>query len=64
MDNPFEYPNDRQEFFEGASEEEASFYFSLMDFESLIKRYGIDFVMNRLDEETFDKIMDWIVDEE
>lgn len=64
MDNPFEYPEDRSELFGETNEEEASFYFSLMDFKQLIERYGVDFVMNRLDEETFDKIMDWIVDEE
>ena len=64
MENPFEYPADRSEFFGETNEEEAAFYFSLMDFKQLIDRYGVEFVFNRLDEETFDKILDWLMDEE
>jgi len=64
MDNPFEYPEDRGEIFGEPNEEEAHFYFTLMDFKGFIDKYGVDFVMNRLDEETFDKILDWLVDEE
>lgn len=64
MDDPFEYPADRSELFGETNEEEASFYFSLIDFKQLIDRYGVEFVFNRLDLETFDKIVDWLVDEE
>lgn len=64
MDNPFEYPEDRSDIFMGANEEEASFYFSLMDFEQLIKRYGADFVINRMGEDTFNLLAEWFLDEE
>lgn len=64
MDNPFEYPEDRHELFEQPNEEEASVYFRLMDFQDLIKQYGVDFAMNRLDEEVFQQIAGWFLDEE
>ena len=64
MDNPFEYPEDRHELFEQPNEEEAAFYFTLNDFKEFIDKYGVNFVMNRLDEETFDKLVDWFVDGE
>ena len=64
MDNPFEYPADRPEFFEGASEEESHFYFTLREFENLVRDHGVDFVLNRMDEETFDKLVTWFLDDE
>jgi len=64
MENPFEYPENRSEFFGEANEEEASFYHSIMDFESLLDRYGIDFVMNRMNEEVFIKLADWFADDD
>lgn len=64
MDNPFEYPDNRSEFYEGPSEEEAHFYFTLMDFKGLVKAHGAAFVMNRLDQETFDSLVDWFMEDE
>ena len=64
MENPFEYPDDRSEFFGEANEEEASFYFSLMDFEKLIEHYGTEFVLNRLGEETFNKLAVWFLEDD
>lgn len=63
METPFEYPEDRSELFEQPNEEEASFYFSLMDFKQLIKRYGVEFVMNRMDIETYQELAIWFEDE-
>lgn len=42
------YPEDRSELFEGPSEEEAHFYFTMNDFENLILTYGPDFVLNKV----------------
>lgn len=41
------------------NEEEASFYFSLNDFEQLLDRYGADFVLKRMRNESFDKLNVW-----
>ena len=62
MDNPFEYPADRSEFFEETNEEEALFYFTLREFEQLVKEHGVDFIMNRVDEEIFIQLCDWFLE--
>lgn len=59
---PFEYPEDRAELFGKQNEEEAWFYFILNDFKDLINHYGVDFVMNRLDTETYSKLSSWFGD--
>lgn len=41
------------------NEEEAHFYHTLREFESLIKEHGVDFVLNRMDHEIFNQIGDW-----
>ena len=64
METPFDYPTDRSELFTGGNEEEASVYFRLIDFQDLIKKYGIDFVMNRLDENTFINLASWFLDDD
>lgn len=64
MDNPFEYPEDRSEIYGESNEEEASFYFTLMDFQALVKRYGVEFIMNRLDENTFVALGAWWLDDD
>lgn len=64
MENPFEYPADRSEFFEGSSEEEAHFYFTLREFENLVREHGVDFVLNRIDEEIFQQMAQWFLDDE
>jgi hypothetical protein len=60
---PFEYPEDRSEIFGEVNEEEASFYFSLNDFEQLISRYGVQFVMSRMRNETFEKLSQWFYED-
>lgn len=64
MENPFEYPADRSEFFEGSSEEEAHFYFTLADFEQLIIDHGPDFVFNRMHENIFQQVATWFLDDD
>ena len=64
MDNPFEYPADRPEFFEETNEEEAHFYFTLREFENLVREHGVDFVLNRIDEEIFQQMAQWFLDDE
>lgn len=34
-----------------------------MDFKQLIKRYGVEFVMNRMDIETYQELAIWFEDE-
>jgi hypothetical protein len=57
--NEFQYPEDRSELYEGPNEEEQSLYFSLMDFQQLVERYGVDFVINRLNFETSNKLYEY-----
>ena len=64
MDNPFEYPEDRHELFEQPNEEEANFYFTLREFENLVREHGVDFVLNRIDEEIFQQMAQWFLDDE
>lgn len=64
MDNPFEYPTDRSEFFEETNEEEAHFYFTLREFENLVREHGVDFVLNHIDEEIFQQMAQWFLDDE
>lgn len=64
METPFNYPTDRSELFGETNEEEASVYFRLIDFQDLIKKYGIDFIMNRLDNDTFINLASWFLDDD
>ena len=58
----FQYPEDRGEIYGEPNEEEAAFYFSLMDFEALIERYGAQFVLSRMRNEAFEKLSEWFYD--
>jgi len=64
MENPFEYPEDRAELFTESNQEEAHFYFTLSDFENLVSKHGIDFVMNRLSEDVFIKLATWFLEDD
>ena len=59
----FQYPEDRGEIYGEPNEEEAALYFSLMDFEHLIERYGTQFIMTRLRNETFQKLSEWFYED-
>ena len=61
--NMFHYPEDRAELFEGPSEEEAHFYFVLNDFEELIQKYGVDYVMTKIRFPTYLKLFDYFDDQ-
>lgn len=56
------YPEDRGEIYGEPNEEEAALYFTLMEFTQIVDKYGVDFVMTKLDKKTFDKINQWIQD--
>lgn len=62
MEDLAHYPEDRAEFFEGPSEEEAHFYFVLNDFEELILKYGVDYVMNKVRYPVYLRIFDHFED--
>lgn len=55
----FQYPEDRGEIYGDISEEEAHFYFTLLDFEELVNKYGSQFVVSRMRNECFEKLSDW-----
>jgi len=56
------YPEDRGEIYGETNEEEAALYFTLMEFTQVVDKYGIDFIMMRLDRKTVDQIDQWIQD--
>lgn len=58
----FEYPEDRGEIFGEQNEEEASFYFSLNDFEHFLNKYGAQFVLARMRNDAFEKLSEWFYD--
>ena len=58
------YPEDRGELFGEVNEEEASFYFTLNDFERLIEHYGAHFVLSRMRNNSFEKLSQWFFHEE
>lgn len=53
------YPEDRGEIYGETNEEEASFYWSLKDFENLVERYGADMVISRMGSDCFKKLSEW-----
>jgi hypothetical protein len=55
------YPEDRDELFE-VPEEEAHFYFSLMEIESNIEKYGAHFVLSRMRNDAFSKLAEWFAE--
>ena len=40
-------------------DEEAAFYFSIMDFTQLVDKYGAEFVIKRMDPKTVEKLSEW-----
>jgi hypothetical protein len=58
----FEYPEDRGEIFGEYNDEEASFYFMLNDFDACVSKYGAQFVISRMRNETFEKLSEWFLD--
>jgi len=59
---PFEYPEDRGEIFGEVNEEEQSLMYSIMDFEQLIDRYGVNLIFARMRNDQFMKIAEWFSD--
>jgi hypothetical protein len=52
----FFYPEDRGELFGEPNEEEAWVYHTLTDFDEIVKRNGVFFVLNRISKETLNEI--------
>ena len=58
------YPEDRGEIYGEQNEEEAAFYFSLMEFSQFVEKYGASFVLTKMDQKTFQALSEWFYTEE
>lgn len=58
----FMYPEDRGEIYGEVNEEEAYLYHTLMDFEGLVHKYGAQFVLSRMRNDSFSKLSEWFYD--
>lgn len=57
MANDF-YLNEGEEL-EQQLDEEGAFYFTLMDFEQVIDKYGAEFVLKRMGNKCFEQLSEW-----